>query len=291
MLAKIDLDVILSGVSTVESDKSLWWSFFSLWGIDVLLVALSWGALFAALFRVSYLSWEPMLLMCCFVWCYTLWSRVSHLGVSEGDKQKRAYYEAFKCVLLVLLFSALGCAYWLLFYCVGQCYLLYITLSMLFMLMASAPWLNKFPYYRQFGLSAALVFTCATPAHYYGFVYSFLSMLASLYLWEVICLFWVFSVVRVHLRESKPTEYRNIHAQFILIGVFVFSALGCLMHAVDDYDFRFNSIICFTAVILYICICLMRKFPVLSCCFESWFAVLLPALLGLLLYATPLWFA
>ncbi len=289
-MQKINLDGILGNVSTVESNKP-WCRFLSLLGVDVLLVTLSWAALFAALFRVAYITWEPMLLMCCSAWCYTLWTRVLRLGTAEGDKRKRLYYEAFKCVLLLLMLSALGCTYWLLFFCVGRCYILYITISILFVLMASVPGLKKFPYYRQFFLSAALVFTCATPAYYFSFPYSFLRMLSSLYLWEVICLFWVFNVVRVHLKEVNSTEYRNIRAQVILIGVYVFSFLSCLSHAVTDYDFRFSSIICLTSIILYVCISLMRKFARLSLCFESRFAVLLPALIGLLLYAPQIWFA
>lgn len=85
-------------------------------------------------------------------------------------------------------------------------------------------------------------------------------------------------------------EHRNAAALMILIWVLLPCAKMWIAAEVSDYDFRFSGIICFTAITLATLICMLRKFAVLSRCFETWLVMSVPALIGLLLYAPKSWF-
>ena len=263
---------------------------FTLLGVDILFAALSWGVLFAALFCVTVITWEPILIMCCSVWCYALFSRVLNAFSEDGCEAARTYYRNNKWPLLFLWLSAVLCTLWLLFYCVGACYVEYVTLPLFFLFIAYVPFLRKWAYYNQLFLSISFVFTCAIPAHYYSFVSSPFHILVDAHLWCIICLFWVFNVLRVHLKKVNPTEYYNVAAFMILIWVFIPCAKMWLAAEVSDYDFRFSGIICLAVIALASLICMLRKFAVLSRCFETWLVMSVPALIGLLFYTPKSWF-
>lgn len=262
----------------------------SLLGVDVLLVALSWGALFAALSCITVITWEPMLVMCASVWSYVLSFRVVNAFAADGCDTTRAYYRDNQWLLLFLWLGVVLCTLWLLFFCVGRCYIKYLTLPLFFLFLANVPFLRKWAYYNQLLLSISFVFICSIPAHYYSFVSSPFHILVDAHLWCIICLFWVFNVLRVHLKKVNPMEYRNAAALMILIWVLLPCAKMWIAAEVSDYDFRFSSIICFAAIALATLICMLRKFAVLSRCFETWLVMSVPALIGLLLYAPKSWF-
>lgn len=266
-----------------------WWMLFSLWGVDVSVVALCWGVLIAALFGISLLTFGPLLLLFGVVWSYTLTTRA--LRALLGREMLFAeYYRGHVFPMLIVAFCVLLSTLWLLFFYVGQYLIAFFTLPLLFILAAHAPILKTMPHYKDLMQATAFVFACAVPAYYYGYLYAPLQMILNSHLWCLVCLFLLFNVERNKPLDGQAGEKAAIWVQTGLLILFVPSAYMALTGDTGIYDHQFYGTICIAAASLHY----LSKWrhamsaPVwFSLC---WPGIGIPALLGILLFAPETWF-
>ncbi|MBE6416982.1 MAG: hypothetical protein E7033_00785 [Akkermansiaceae bacterium] len=260
---------------------------FALWGVDVSLVALSWGVLIAALFRIPLLTFGPLMLLFAMTWVYTLTTRVLR-SLSGRETAYAEYYRGHAFLLLLVSFCALLATMWLLLFCVGKFLIAFFAIPLVFALAAHMPLLKRIPFIKELLVSAAFVFACAVPAYYYGFRFSPLHMLFNKHLWCLIALFFLFNVIR-----AEKTRYPHIPGGALSLGlalVFVTSLYSILAHDAVDYEHEFYCAVCIGCAAVHVLSVLRDKYaqPLSYIC--SWPLMAAPSLLGVLMFAPDMWF-
>lgn len=259
----------------------------ALWGVDVSLVALSWGVMVAALFGIPLLTFGPLMLLFAMVWVYTLAIRVLR-SLSGRVMSFAEYYRGHAFLFLLVAFCALLATGWLLLFCVGKYLIAFFAIPLLFALGAHVPLLKRVPYVRELLESAAYVLACAVPAYFYGFRFSPLHMLFNKHLWCLIGLFFIFNLVR-----AEKMRYPNIPSGGISLGLsllFIPSLYAVCVHDVDSYEHQFYCAVCIGCAAVHILSILRDKYPHTLCYIFSWPLMAVPALLGVLMFAPDMWF-
>lgn len=266
-----------------------WWMIPSLWGIDVALVALSWGVMIAALFGISMLTFGPLLLLFGMVWSYTLTSRVIRALLGRQVPYAEYFRGHSFPMLLVSLCSFLA-TLWLLFFNVGKYLIAFFTIPLIVAITAHMPAMKKIPFYRELTLSASFVFACAVPSYYYSFLYSPVQMLFNPHLWCVICLFLLFQVERNRPLKGSDEEKSADWVPAGLIILFVAFSYQVYRGGNTEYEHHFYSALCIGAAALHL-VTKMRNNVLPSTWYAlSWGFLAIPALLGILLFAPETWF-
>lgn len=261
----------------------------SLWCIDVALAALSWGVLIAALFNVSLLTFGPLLVLFGLVWSHTLFSRVER-ALKGNNVMFSAYYKSHAFLMILLSLSAFAATLWLLAFEVGTALLPFFAVPIFIRCLGQAPFLSKIRYFKQLCMAAAFVFACAVPAYYYGFVYTLFGLISNPHLWCLVCLFFLFAVER-----EKPVNGHDgeLAATWVPAGLLVL-VIPCAYHAFfgncGNYEQNFYSTICIGAVCLHLLSTLRAKYNSTRWFVLCWVVMMLPALLGILLFAPQTWF-
>lgn len=266
-----------------------WWMVIPLWGLDIPLVALAWGVLLAALFRIPLLTFGPMLLLFAMVWVYVLFSRVVRAMKGQAIPYVE-YYLGHAFPMLLVAMCALLATLWLLFFSVGQYLIAFFCLPLFVSIMAHTPLLRRIPHFRELGGAVSFVFACAVPSYFYSYLYSPLHMLMNKHLWCLVILFFLFMVENNRPRQGEAGARASL---WVPCGMVLFFC-GCLYMLLQEhctlYDSQFYASMCMATAFLHV-IGRMR----LRLQEDVWFAfhwglMAVPALLSITLYAPETWF-
>ncbi len=265
-----------------------WWMLIALWGIDVPLVALSWGVLIAALFGIPLLTFGPLLLLISMVWVYVLFTRVVRALAGEPVPYED-YYRGHAFLMLLVALCAFFASQWLLFFSVGKYLIAFFAVPFLVVLLTHVPILKKVPFARELGMGAAFVFSCAVPTYFYSYLYSPLHMFFNTHLWCLIVLFLLFMVER-----SRPTQGQEggIASTWLPGGMIVFFVACFYMVLTTDnssYEHHFYGTLCIATAFLHVMSKMRQRVNEAVWFSFCWGLMAVPALLGILLYAPETW--
>lgn len=260
-----------------------------LWCLDIPLVALSWGVLMSALFRIPFLTFGPMLLLFGMVWSLALYSRVSRAMKGQAVPYAE-YYSGHGFPMLLLSVCALLATLWLLFFCVGQYIISFFFLPLLIAMMSKTPLLRRIPLFRELCLSIAFVFACAVPSYYYSFLYSPLHMLMNKHLWCMVVLFFLFLVEKKRLLRAESVSGSSIWSTCAVLLFFAACLYKLLQGEIAPYDYQFYVTMCIAAAFLHVMMRMRSRMQEDVWFSFHWGLMAVPALLSVSLYAPETWF-
>ena len=265
-----------------------WWMVIPLWGLDIPLVALSWGVLIAALFGIPMLTFGPLLLLFSMVWVYVLFTRVVRAMMGR-EVPYAEYYLGHAFPMLLVAMCAFFATLWLLFFSVGQYLIAFFTLPLLISFIAHAPVLKQLPFFRELGLSVAFVFACAVPSYFYSFMYSPLHMLQNKHLWCLAVLFFLFQVEKERPLDGEGGVRSAVWVPFGM-ALFFAACLFMVSTAGTVYERHFYGALCMATTFLHVLGRMRSRVPADVWFSFHWWMMALPALLSISLYAPETWF-
>lgn len=262
------------------------WMLPQLWALDVPVAALSWGLAYAALMQIPMMTVGPLLLLTASTWIYAMIYRTARALCGVKDEYSW-YYLSHVGVIAPIVLCAVLATVWTLLYDVGEHLLSYATLPVIVMLMAEMPLLRRLGEYRHLLRGIALAFGCSIPAFYYS-IGSPLSVVfcgPSFYLG---ILFYLFFHERNRWATGKTegagaTVLTTIGMCLLMVAVLASSLSGSF----------FQQALSITVAIAAGCLQALCR---LRFCLSdkviyalSWPVMVLPPMLGILIFAPEEW--
>lgn len=267
---------------TTAPNKALrpYWQLASLWGVDAALAAVCWSIFLGVGFQVRILTPCPVVAVFSAVWLVLLGGRLIK-AIAGSDIRNADYYRSHLAAMVVIILAVILAISWILLFVAGRMILDFAAVPFLIFLLAFVPLLSRSPQYRAVCLSAALVFTCAIPAHYFAFFASPLQMLLNTPLWLLIVVFFMFSSIRRQMHDSA--ERSTVAYSGGLMVFFLFS----LWRLTESPEYL-HSIYLTVAVSIVSLHILGRLRKYMSA--EAWYAIgwplmALPPLLGIFAFS------
>lgn len=257
-----------------------YWQLVSLWGVDAALAAVCWSIFLGVGFQVPILTPCPVVAVFSAVWLVLLGVRLIK-AVAGGDIRNADYYRSHLAAMVVIILAVILAISWILLFVAGRMILDFACVPFVILLMAFVPLLSRSLQYRTICLSAALVFTCAIPSHYFAFFASPLQMVLNTPLWLLIIVFFMFSSMR---RQERDSAERGMVAYSVGLMVFF---LFCIWYLTESPDFLHS--IYLTIAVSIVCLHILgrlRKYM----SEDAWYAIgwpmmTLPPLLGIFAFA------
>lgn len=221
-----------------------WWMKFHLWGLDLPLVALSWGYAYTELMDLNMLTNGPLMLLMVAVWIYSISSRLI-----ESFKSPAHLYQEFYQKHMVLIGFLVICAglasTWMLFFYLSMYLLEFFTWAIIFLVVSALPAIRRMLYVKYLLRGIAFAMGCAAPAFFFTILLHPIGMLTNapiLYLGILIFLF----LLERHSWKVEDITKRDRYSLVVTMGL-VILFLVCLTasHSMPYVERSF----CFTLLI------------------------------------------
>lgn len=168
-----------------------WWMKFHLWGLDLPLVALSWGYAYTELMDLSMLTDGPLMLLMVAVWMYSISSRLITSFKSPTNLYKEFYRKNMVLICFLVLCAALAST-WMLFFYLSMYLLEFYAWAIILLVISGLPAIRHFVYAKYLLRGMAFAMGCAAPAFFFTILLHPVGMLTNapiLYLGILIFLF------------------------------------------------------------------------------------------------------
>ena len=257
------------------STRIPWWLSPSLWGLDTAFAAFCWSLYIAAHIHISVLNDASLFIVCGAVWI----CRVMTISAHSEDAQLARYNEYYKrwgIVIILLALGVIASIIWMMFYYVGQGFMVHIYIPMLMAGIYRLLKRTRMAIAASIALGAAFIFACEAPAGYYSISYTFIKQLSDKPFWALA------GAMMLFFYDRRPDTSAQTTPQHIgiLIAVAAYSLYHYHSAPPVQQDMYTIAIIALGSIHL-----LSRLRSRLS--FDAWNAlswpmVALPALIGLI---------
>ncbi len=255
-----------------------------LWGLDVPVIVLCWSVACAALLQITMITAGPMLLVTAGTWWGLMYTRLRTAWRSEKSWQAQFYREHLALIACLMTAVALA-VLWTLYFHVGISLVYYLAVPLLLFAVSQFFISPGFTQLRLLLQGLALGMACATPAFYYSFSLSIVHMATTGPVWYLGILFYLLLSERNRLSsEASGSIVLNTLVLLALLTVTLVSSVTAP---------HFERTLCITIAIGAGCLqgflrLSARTSPQKALGF-SWLSLVLPALLGIYLYAPHSW--
>ncbi len=253
-----------------------------LWGLDAPAAAFVWALAYASFMDIPMVTGGPMLLLVALVWLIAISSRLySAVRLRRGWYLQ--FYQKNLAPLLLLMLAVTAATLWMLFFHVGQLFVVYASKPLLFTLVGFIPFVSRVEPARAFFHATAFAWACTVPALFFSVVVAPLELWFFAPTWYLSVSMFLYYLVRSSWQMEEDAARRR--GFVVRVGLLLLFA-SCLFSAQNASELERS--LCLTIATGTACLeLLVRLRPRLrqDTLFSlGWLAIALPPVLGMLVF-------